>query len=175
MKHNTDRHHRRSVRLKGYDYAQPGAYFVTVCTRDRECLFGEIVDGEVLLNLVGVAVRDEWLRTAQLRDNVALDAFVIMPNHFHGIVVITEGRGTARRAPTEQFGRPVAHSIPTIMRAFKSATTKRTNEIRNNPGTPVWQRNYYEHVIRNETELNAIRQYILGNPANWQTDENYRA
>ncbi len=129
MKHNTDRHHRRSIRLKGHDYGQPGAYFVTVCTRDRECLFEEIVDGEVLLNPVSVAVRDEWLRTAKLRENLELDAFVIMPNHFHGIVVITEGRGTARRAPTEQFGKPVAHSISTIMRAFKSASTKRINEI----------------------------------------------
>jgi len=102
-----------------------------------------------------------------------LDASMIMPNHLHGIVVITDGRGTARRAPTERFGKPVADSIPTIMRAFKSASTKYINEIRRTPGAPVWQRNYYEHVIRNDEELKAIRQYILNNHANWATDENY--
>jgi REP element-mobilizing transposase RayT len=175
LKHDPDRHHRQSTRLKGYDYAQPGAYFVTVCTRDRECLLGDIVDGEMRLNEYGMAVREEWLRTAQLRETVELDACTIMPNHVHGIVVITNGRGTARRAPTERFGKPVADSIPTIMRAFKSASTKHINVIRRTPGTPVWQRNYYEHVVRDDEELKAIRQYILSNPANWTTDENYRA
>jgi len=167
------RYHRRSTRLQSYDYAQPGAYFVTVCTRDRECLLSDIVDGEMQLNKCGMAVRGEWLRTAELRENVELDASVIMPNHLHGIVVITNGRGTARRAPTEEFGKPVANSIPTIMRAFKSASTKRINEIRSTPGTFVWQRNYYEHVIRNDEELKAIRQYILSNAANWTSDEDY--
>jgi REP element-mobilizing transposase RayT len=125
------------------------------------------------LNEYGMAVREEWLKTAELRENVEVDASMIMPNHLHGIVVITNGKGTARRAPTERFGKPVADSIPTIMRAFKSASTKNINEIRNTPGTPVWQRNYYEHVIRDDEELKAIRQYILSNPANWTTDENY--
>jgi putative transposase len=162
------------VRLKGHDYAQPGAYFVTVCTWDRECLLGEVVDGKTRLNEYGMAIHDEWLKTAELRENVELDASMIMPNHFHGIVVITDGRGTARRAPTERFGKPVANSIPTIMRAFKSASTKRINEMRNTPGTSSWQRNYYEHVIRTDEELNAIREYILANPANWTTDEDYR-
>ena len=128
------------------------------------------------MNEYGMAVREEWLKTAELRDNVETDACTVMPNHIHGIVIITEGsRGTARRAPTERFGKPVAYSIPTIMRAFKSASTKRINEMRKTPGTPVWQRSYYEHVIRSDEELNAIRQYILSNPANWSTDENYRA
>jgi putative transposase len=113
-----------------------------------------------------------WL--LQYWDNVDPNQCTIMPNHFLGIVVITDGRGTARRAPTEQFGKPIAHSIPTIIRAFKSASTKRINEIRSTPGAPVWQRNYYEHVIRIDQELNAIRQYILANPANWTSDENYQ-
>jgi len=127
------------------------------------------------LNEHGMAVREEWLRTAQLRETVELDAFTIMPNHMHGIIVITNGRGTARRAPTERFGKPVANSIPTIMRAFKSASTKRINEMRYTPGTPVWQRNCHEHVIRNDDELKVIRQYTLSNPANWTADENPRA
>jgi putative transposase len=173
LKHDPDRHHRRPIRLKGYDYAQPGAYFVTVCTRDRECLLGDVVDGEMRLNECGMAVHEEWLRTAELRENVEIETCTVMPNHMHGIVVITNGRGTARRAPTERFGKPVADSIPTIMRAFKSASTKHINVIRRTPGTPVWLRNYYEHVIRNDEELKAIRQYILNNPANWTTDENY--
>ncbi len=142
--------------------------------RDRGCLLGDIVDGEMRLNEYGTAVRDEWLKTAELRENVEVEACTVMPNHVHGIVVITNCRGTARRAPTtEQFGKPVADSIPTIMRAFKSASTKHINEMRHSPGSPVWQRNYYEHVIQNDEELKAIRQYILSNPANWATDENY--
>jgi putative transposase len=139
-------HDRRSLRLDGYDYAQAGAYFVTICTQNRMCLFGDIVDVEMQLNAYGSAVREEWLRTAELRHNVELDVFTIVPNHLHGIVVITDGRGTARRAPTEQFGKPVANSIPTIVRAFKSASSKRLNQMRSAPGTPIWQRNYYEHV-----------------------------
>ena len=145
---------------------------MTVCTRERECLLGKVVDGEMRLNEYGIAVHEEWLKTAELRENVEMEACTVMPNHVHGIVVITNGRGTARRAPTERFGKPVADSIPTIMRAFKSASTKHINEMRNTPGTPVWQRNYYEHVVRDDEELKAIRQYILSNPANWATDEN---
>jgi putative transposase len=163
-------HNRRSLRLDGYDYAQAGTYFVTVCTQDRDCLLGDMVDGEMQLNAYGSAVHEEWLRTAELRHNVELDAFTIMPNHLHGIVVITHGRGTARRAPTEQFGKPVANSIPTIVRAFKSASTRRINQIRNEPSTHVWQRNYYEHVVRNERELDKIREYIATNPVKWALD-----
>ena len=175
MKHDPDRHHRRSIRLKGHDYAQPGAYFVTVCTRERECLLGDVVDGEMRLNEYGIVVHEEWLKTAELRQNVEIEACTVMPNHLHGIVVITNGKGTARRAPTERFGKPVADSIPTIMRAFKSASTKHINVIRRTPGIPVWLRNYYEHIIRSDEELKAIRQYILSNPANWTADKNHRA
>ncbi|MBN2098364.1 MAG: transposase [Dehalococcoidia bacterium] len=171
MKHAPDLHHRHSIRLKDYDYAQPGAYFVTVCTRDRECLLGEIADGELRLNPFGVAVRDEWLRTAELRERVDLDVFVVMPNHLHGIVMITQGRGVWPYAPTETLRSP-SHTVGAIVRGFKSASAKRINEMRNTPRMPVWQRNYYEHVIRNEAELNAIRQHIHGNQATWSSDEN---
>ena len=167
-----DRHHRRSVRLKGHDYAQPGAYFVTVCTRERECLLGEVADGEIRLNEHGMAVREEWLRTAQLKETVELDAFTIMPNHMHGIVIITYGRGVLPYAPTRTFRSP-SHTTGAIVRGFKSASTKHINVIRRTPGTPVWQRNYYEHVVRDDEELKVIRQYVLSNPANWATDENY--
>ena len=102
-----------------------------------------------------------------------LDEFVVMPNHVHGILVIADNRrGTACRAPTtvERFGRPVTGSLPTIVRSFKSVSTKRINKVRNTPGIPVWQRNYYEHVIRSEKELDRIRQYIAHNPASWTED-----
>ena len=165
------RHRRRSLRLKGYDYAQAGLYFVTICAHERECLFGEIADGEMVLNEYGQIVREEWLRSFDLRAEVERDEFVVMPNHFHGIMVLHDGRGTARRAPTvERFGHPVSGSLPTVMRAFKSAVTRRINRIRTTPGTPVWQRNYYEHIIRNDDKLQRIREYITNNPAYWTMD-----
>jgi len=132
---------------------------------------GDVVNGEMRLNELGQVVKSEWLKTAEIRDNVKLDAFVIMPNHIHGIVVITDNcRGTACRAPTEQFGKPTPGSLSTIVRSFKSAVTKRINEMRHTPGIPIWQRNYYEHVIRNEDDLNEIREYILNNPLRWELD-----
>ena len=165
-------HHRHSLRLRGYDYAQAGAYFVTICTQGRECLFGEVVDGEMRLNEWGRIVGDEWMKTAEIRDEIELDAWVVMPNHCHGIVVLNDdGRGTARRTPTvEQFGQPVPGSIPTIIRAFKSAVTKRINELRGTPGNSLWQRNYYEHIIRNDDDLARIREYIVNNPLQWALD-----
>jgi len=172
MKYNLEKH-RRSTRLKGYDYTQPGAYFVTICTQNKECLFGEVTAEQMRLNETGVIIQEEWLRTATMRQNVQLDVFAIMPNHIHGIVVICDafGRGTLQRAPTvEQFGKPTSNSIPTITRLFKAGTTKRLNTLRNTPGMPVWQRNYYEHVIRSEESLNRIRQYIIDNPAQWLLD-----
>ena len=148
---------RRSLRLKKYDYSRGGAYFVTVCVRKRLCLFGNVADGEMVLNQFGAIVRDEWLKTAEIRDNIEMDGFVVMPNHVHGIILIQARRGTACRARiSEQFGKPVPGSLPTVIRAFKSAVTKRINQKRNTRGRAVWQRNYYEHVIRDDDDLNKI-------------------
>ena len=174
-------HHRRSSRLQGYDYSQAGAYFVTICTRDRECLLGEITVGadsrvfpEMRLNDAGRAVQQCWIAIPDHFPHVELDVFVVMPNHVHGIVVIVDGRGTACRAPTaEQFGCPVSGSIPTIFRSFKSAVTKCINEMRGTRGEKLWQRNYWEHIVRNESELNRIREYIQNNPAQWELDKLY--
>jgi len=181
MNYNSDIHHRRSIRLKGYDYSQSGAYFVTVCTHNRECLLGEITDGEMVLNEFGKIVADEWIKTGEIRDEIELDAWVIMPNHFHGIVMIR--RGDRPVAPTPVAPTPVAptpaalpgprpKSIGSLMSGFKSAVTKRINEIRKTPGAKLWQRNYYEHIIRNEKSLENIRNYIIHNPAQWEEDEN---
>lgn len=179
MVNDANNHRRRSIRLPGYDYTQAGAYFVTLCTHNRQCLFGDIVDGTMRLNELGKIVADQWLQTAVIRRGIILDAWVVMPNHFHGIVMITEAdvglrRGTARRAPTaEHFSMPVAGSLPTIVRSFKSAATKYINQWRQTPGAPVWQRNYWEHVVRNETDLHEIRQYIVNNPRLWTADALY--
>ena len=190
MKYDPEKHHRpfgaaqgrRSIRLRGYDYTQPGAYFVTICVHQRAMLFGRVVDGKMTLNKLGEIVREEWCRTAELRPNVELDAFVIMPNHIHGIIILRDDRrGTLQRAPTtsqhvpmiERFGKPTSNSIPTIIRLFKSATTKRINGLRGTPGARVWQRNYYERIIRNQRELDAIRRYIIENPQRWHRDREY--
>jgi REP element-mobilizing transposase RayT len=179
MKYDPVKHHRRSIRLKGYDYSQAGAYFITICTKDRACLFGEMVDGEMRLNPWGEIVREEWFKTAQLRLYVRLHdtEFVVMPNHVHGIIWIVDDNvvGARRRraptdAPLERFGAPVSGSIPTIVRAFKSATTKRLNALRGTPGGQIWQRNYYEHIIRDDESLNRIREYIANNPSQWAAD-----
>ena len=213
--HGNREHHRRSIRLQGYDYSQPGAYFLTLCTENRECLFGDVVDGVMVLNEVGQIVEDAWLDTPALRPNVELDAFVVMPNHFHAIAVIVEvgqtpaidgtdagntdagrggwaGRGVLQYAPTPPApGRPIpaqaatprafrspSQTIGAIVRGFKGVTTKQINPLRFGgvsqyapTNAPVWQRNYYEHIIRNERELNRIREYIEQNPARWATDE----
>ena len=123
----------------------------------------------------GRIVLSEWLKTGDIRQGVLLGEFVIMPNHFHGILKVNDGArcptGTARRAPTEQFGKPIAGSLPTIIRSFKSSVTKCINEIRNSPGLPVWQRNYYEHVIRDEADYNRIAEYVTTNPQRWIEDK----
>ena len=185
MKFNPDIHHRRSVRLREYDYYSAGAYFVTICVFQRECLFGEVVDGEMLLNDAGNIVQAAWYDLPNHYPYVELDEFVIMPNHFHGVIVIASfdiveaglaiagsvGAGL-KPAPTMPEQHVKRHGLPEIVRAFKTFSARRINTLRNNPGCPVWQRNYYEHVIRNEGDLANIRQYIANNPLKWDLDEN---
>ncbi len=167
MKYNPQMHRRRSIRLKGYDYSQAGAYFITICTPNRECLFGDIVDGKMRINDAVDIIADEWLETAEIRNEIELDEWVMMPNHFHGIVVIADGRGDRRIAPTG----PQPRSIGAVMAGFKSAATKRINELHQTPGAKLWQRNDWEHIIRNESELGRIREYIRNNPAQWELDK----
>lgn len=178
MATHLSRHRRRSIRLQGYDYSRTGAYFVTICTRDRECLFGDVVADKLLLNGFGEIVREEWFRGAQLRPYLRLtaDEYVVMPNHVHGILWIVDdfldpaARARPQGPVIEQFGKPVPSSIPTIIRAFKAATTRRINAVRSTPQMSVWQRNYYEHVIRDEDSLRRVREYIAQNPTRWATD-----
>ncbi len=136
-------YYRRSLRLSGYDYSQEGAYFVTICTRDRAPLFDNEANRQI--------AEQCWLSIPDHFPMVQLDEWVVMPNHVHGILtLVDDGRGTACRAPTpapERFGQPTPSSLPTIVRSFKSAVTKRVNLLQRTPGAPVWQRNYFEHVI----------------------------
>jgi REP element-mobilizing transposase RayT len=178
------KHHRRSIRLQGYDYSQPGAFYVTIVTWQRECLFGEVVNREMVLNKFGLVVKQEWERLTKRFPNIELGSFIIMPNHMHGIIVVISGRGTAnrddldggssRRAPTrEGFQKPVKGSIPTMIRSYKSAVAYRVNLMRRTSGVPVWQRNYYEHIIRDQRDLQNKTDYIEANPILWdQDDEN---
>lgn len=185
---------RSNLRLQGADYAQPGAYYVTICAHERKCLFGEVIEGCVLRNTLGQTVADEWLKTAEIRREVTLDTWVVMPNHLHGIVMIghpTDRRGggpwaatggrqfDATAATGAEVGRTAERLLPSgprpaslgaIIAGFKSASTRRINELRQTPGMPVWQRNYYEHIIRDERALGRIREYIVNNPLQWALD-----
>jgi len=182
MKLNPDRHHRRSIRLRGYDYLQSGAYFVTVCTKDRECLFGEVMDGEMRWNEAGRIVQTTWAELPSHYPGVQIDEFVVMPNHVHGIVVLSEHHGNERDVGAQFIAPPIgiaatskgainrAPTLGSVVRAFKARITTAINGIRQTPGVPVWQRNYYEHIIRADDDLNRIRQYIIDNPAQWAFD-----
>ena len=136
---------------------------------DRAGLFGKVVDGVMRLNELGALVATEWLRTATIRPQAVLDEFVVMPNHFHAIIAIENSRRGVLPYARPSFRSPL-QSLGAIVRGFKSATTRLINEIRGTPGTVVWQRNYYEHVIRNDGELIRIREYITNNPLRWSLD-----
>ena len=167
-RYDPDEHLRRSIRLHGYDYSQAGAYFVTICTASREILFGEIVNHQMVLNEAGRIIEDEWLKSSRIRAEIELDAWVVMPNHFHGIVTITDVGGGGDRPVAPTGPRP--RSVGAMVAGFKSAAGRRINAIRGTPGASVWQRNYYEHVIRYEAVLDVIRRYIAENPARWAED-----
>jgi REP element-mobilizing transposase RayT len=170
--YNPNKHHRRSLRLPGYNYTQPGAYYITICTYQRQGWFGDVVDGEMRCNRLGDIVYTFWQGLPHRFPHIKLDAFVVMPNHLHGILMITEqGRKSIPfDTPVESFGKPVPGSIPTVVRSFKSAVTTRINLMRPASSTPVWQRNYHESIIRIESGLDRVRQYIINNPCQWASD-----
>jgi putative transposase len=229
MAFDPEKHHRRSIRLKGFDYSSPGAYFITICTQHRECLFGEIANGEMTLNRFGKMVATHWANLAKHHPHVQLDEFTIMPNHVHGIIVLihiesvdpsvgagfddpildktdqwttkpalhhpsrshssslTQNGDRASHSGGDRAGfgdrvldgsekllakpAPTVHGISEIIRGFKTFSARRINQIRQTPGLPVWQRNYYEHIIRDESAFENIRQYIRNNPKSWTQDQ----
>jgi REP element-mobilizing transposase RayT len=200
-------HHRRTIRAKGYDYSQDGAYFVTICAQNKQCLFGNIVAGEMELNEAGGMIRDQWVDLKNQFHNIETDEFIVMPNHFHGIIVIctvgaglvsarpefanmvqrvfvntatcensimqnTNTRADTRPAPTDANEK----TLGDIICAFKSLTANEyIRNVKSGKLPPfekfVWQRNYYEHVIRDDDDLDRIREYIIDNPINWEIDE----
>ncbi|MDR0516529.1 MAG: hypothetical protein LBH25_05730 [Fibromonadaceae bacterium] len=187
MKYNPDLHHRRSIRLRDHDYANAGAYFVTVCCQNRECLFGEIINGKMILNEYGEIAHNELAKTPEMRTNVELCEFVVMPNHIHAIVRITEKTEGAFNTPLWSLQSP-SNTVGAIIRGYKSAVSKQIREYgrgvlntpSNNTHTPnntahtpqisIWQRNYWEHIIRNGTEYEEIANYIKNNPILWAKD-----
>ncbi len=189
---NPNIHHRRSIRLKEYDYSQEGVYFVTICTEKKECLFGDIVNGKMVLNDAGKIVDQCWLEIPQHFSNVQLHEHIVMPNHVHGIIEITnrgvganyyspndDTNGYNKRAnnhsplrPAQTFRSP-SKTVGSIVRSFKIGATKWFRQ--NTDIYVVWQRNYYEHIIRNGNSYQKIAEYIVTNPAKWADDKFYVA
>ena len=226
MKYNSEKHHRRSIRLKGYDYSQSGLYFITICVQNRHCLFGEIENDEMILNEYGKIAATEWINTESIRDNIRLHEYIIMPNHIHGIIEIIDRKGDCRgesqfaqnkddckgelqfapTAPTAPTAAPTAptttpfkspsQTIGSIVRGYKIATIKKIKDHINRKGEgksedskdskgelqfaptiikslkyKIWQRNYYEHIIRDEKSYQRISEYIITNPQKWDIDK----
>jgi REP element-mobilizing transposase RayT len=195
-KFDPQKHHRHSIRLQEYDYSRPGAYFVTMVTRHREPLFGDVIDGQMKLNKAGEIVQWEWKNIAERFPYIILGAFVVMPNHLHGILIfhqptvgathldINKGASSNTLHPVRTGddvnpeGSPLPlprgpkpASLGAVIAQFKSRVTKRLWKLPSRKGTPVWQRNYYEHIIRNENALQNISNYINSNPSRWQEDK----
>ena len=206
MTYDPNKHHRRSIRLRNYDYASTGMYFVTICVQNRELLFGRIVEGTLQLNAAGQIVQTVWTSLPERFPHIEIDEFVVMPNHFHGILIIHQGDANdgknkivgvdIRGAPTadESVGTPLAlvdtpnraglvpaptnnySTLGNMIGAFKSITTHQYIQGVRQKGWPsfdgrLWQRNYWEHIIRNDESLNKIRQYIQTNPVSWVEDK----
>ena len=181
-------HHRRSIRFHDFDYASEGGYFVTIVSHHRLSLFGEVADGVMKLNLFGRIVWEEWFNSIKLRPNINLleDEFVVMPNHVHGIVWIVEKMvnknnnhlptvgaycNTPLRSTSFSTMPSPSQTVGAIIRGFKGSVTKRVHILRNNFSEPVWQRNYYEHIISSERDYLNISEYIANNPLGWEMDK----
>ncbi len=166
MSFNSKIHRRRSIRLPGYDYTSAGVYFITICASGKECLFGVVENGQMRLNDAGRIAAQCWHDIPLHFPHAELDEWVVMPNHVHGIVMIDDGKvGAKNFSPLHGTSK----TISSIVRGFKIGVTKWMRQ--NKSIHQVWQRNFYEHIIRNETELHGIREYIQNNPAKWELDE----
>ncbi len=155
--------HRRFPRLKDYNYSQPGAYFITICVQERRNMFGEVIDGCMYVNSVGTIAQSVWEDLPERFPGVELDAYVVMPNHFHGIVIITDTASLSTARCTTALGE--------VVRTFKAVTTRRVH-LANIPEFS-WQQKYWDSMIRNERHLQTLRQYIANNPTKWTQDELY--
>lgn len=213
MAYNPNIHHRRSIRLKGYDYSQEGLYFITICCQNRDQLFGHIENGEMILNDFGKIAQEEWANSGIIRDNILIHEYIIMPNHIHGIIEILFKKGESK--DSKNFGelgialKSPSQTIGSIIRGYKIATIKKikdyilseeknkereereereesTGELQFAPTAPtptekikslnfkIWQRNYYENIIRDDRAYHNISNYIINNPQKWGKDKFYR-
>ncbi|NQU99739.1 MAG: transposase [Parcubacteria group bacterium] len=182
-----------STRLPNYNYSSDGAYFVTICTKNKQHFFGEIMNGKLSNTKQTEIAKKCWFDLPNHYSNCVLDKFIIMPNHVHGVIFIDNGVGGIDTSGVETGLKPVStnnvnhikhnqinnqytkhYSLSEIIRGFKTFTARRINEMQNASGQPFWQPRFYEHIIRNDRTLNKIRQYIIDNPANWQDDRNNR-
>jgi REP element-mobilizing transposase RayT len=185
---NPEVYHRRSIRLYGFDYSSPGLYFVTICTQNRICLLGDFKKGILELNDAGISIKQIWKDLPQRFQHITLDEYVVMPNHIHGIIHIMEGppfnaindylknRGKMTDDMMPIIPGTTENSIGRILQGFKSITTHLYIQgVRDHDWEPfeghLWQRNFYDHIIRNKKELEDIREYIMNNPSNWEHDE----
>jgi len=178
MNFNKNIHHRHSIRLPGCDYSAPGMFFVTMCTENREQLFGEVVDEKMVLNDFG-KILNYWIFQIENKyGGVFIDENVIMPNHAHIIILIADNAATVNKSSVVDVGAihelPLQQRrqmlIPKIVGFLKMNSAKYINKLRGLERVPVWQRNYFEHIIRNDQSLQKIRQYIVNNPFNWSVD-----
>ena len=206
IKYNPSIHHRRSIRLKEYDYSQPGAYFITICTHNKQCRFGKVFDGDMVLNELGVIAREQWLCLTERFINITLGEFVIMPNHMHGIIIVNEQNVGAGFTPAQNAGLDFSNdnidmiiqdgtvsqnkdafpsgipvkgtpTVGDIVGAYKSLVFRDCLALyksHNKQLGKLWQRNYYEHIIRNEIIYQKIVNYILTNPLKWEEDKYYQ-
>ncbi len=162
---------RKSIRLKEYDYSQPGEYFVTICTLGKEFMFWEVVNEKMQLSTIGEIAQRCWMDIPGHFPNVSLDEYIIMPNHIHGIIVLNESVvGVEYIQPLQKtFQHVIPESLGSIIRSYKAAVTRGCRKCRRHDF--YWQRNYFDRIIRNEKELQNVREYILNNPLNWWLDE----
>ena len=201
MKYNPQIHHRRSIRLKGYDYSQAGLYFITICVHEKKHLFGNIENGEMILNDAGKIANECWLEIPNHFPNAVLHEHIVMPNPVHGVIQLLKNNDTVgidnyqslfphpspqpthpspqptqpspqpspQQPPKNEFQKIIPRSIGSIVRGFKIGVTKWVHA--NSEIHTVWQRNYYEHIIRDEQSYQKISEYIVNNPANWKNDK----
>lgn len=172
MEFDPTRHHRRSIRLAGHEYSGNRAYYITIRTHGRARPLGRMDGESIRLSALGQIVEDRWRSIPAHHSGVKLDAWIVMPDHVHGVLILERDdaarRSDADAACDDRPRGPPAGSVGAIVGSFKSGVTKRINFIRSTPGAPFWQRNYYEHVIRNTGALDRIRRYIAGNPLRWE-------
>ena len=166
-------HHRKSIRLKDYDYSMSGLYFITICCNDRMCIFGEIINGDITLNNLGNSAKECWLEIPDHFPNAILHEFIIMPNHVHGIIeLINLDSVKSETSHVNKFQKMIPNSIGSIVKGFKIGVTKWARK--NSDIITVWQRNYHEHIIKNQISYHNISSYIVNNPQKWQDDKFYK-